>query len=53
MSVGLKGTVYVSGEGKSSTSGKAGRKVIVQVTYQVPTRASDFEPGELKAMLYR
>jgi len=53
VSAGLKGSVYVSGEGKSSASGKAGRKVIVKVTYQVPTRSTDFEPGELKTMLYR
>ena len=49
-SIGLKGDVYTSGQGRSKVSGENGRKVVVTLNYKV-MRSTDFEVGELKQML--
>ncbi len=49
-SIGLRGDIYTSGEGRSKTNGINGRKVIVKLNYKV-VRSVDFGVGELKQMM--
>lgn len=49
-SIGLRGDIYTSGEGRSKSDGKNGRKVIVKLNYR-ELRATDLEVSELKQLM--